>query len=83
MSADRVDVCRCLLCLPGHCTLSLVGGGAVFAHGAKAKLLESCSSDMKTTRQKLWHLLGAALCALVCAKTWKQATTSDNICAQG
>ena len=35
------------------------------------------------TRPKLWHLLGAALCALVCAKTWKQATTSDHICAQG
>ena len=35
------------------------------------------------TRPKLWHLLGASLCALVCAKTWKQATTSDHICAQG
>ena len=35
------------------------------------------------TRPKFWHLLGAALCALVCAKTWIQATTSDYICAQG
>ena len=35
------------------------------------------------TRPKLWHLLGTALCALVCAKTWMQATTSDYICARG
>ena len=37
MSADRVDVGRCLVCLPGHCTLSLVGGGAVLANGPEAK----------------------------------------------
>ena len=35
------------------------------------------------TRAKFWHLLGAALCELVCAKMWIQATTSDRICAQG
>ena len=35
------------------------------------------------TRPKFWHLLGAALCALVCAKRLIQATTSDHICAQG
>ena len=34
------------------------------------------------TSPKLWHLLRAALCALMCAKTWIQQTTSDDICAQ-
>ena len=34
------------------------------------------------TRPKFWHLLGAALCASLCAKTWMQPTTSDDICAQ-
>ena len=48
MSADRVDVCRCLLCLPGHCTLSLVGGGAVLADGPEAKFSEICNGDMET-----------------------------------
>ena len=51
MSADRVDVCRCLLCLPGHCTLSLVGGGAVLANGPEAKFSEICNGDMDNATQ--------------------------------
>ena len=58
MSADRVDVCRCLLCLPGHCTLRDVSSGAVLTDGPEAKLCKICNSDMETASPKITQRFG-------------------------
>ena len=58
MSADMVDAYRYLLCLPGHCTLSLVGGGAVLADGPEAKFSEICNGDMETACTQITQGLG-------------------------
>ena len=58
MSADMVDAYRYLLCLPGHCTLSLVGGGAVLADGPEAKFSEICNGDVETLSSQLTQSIG-------------------------